>query len=126
MKQRLAFTTDNTRGLTAAQLETVNRGYDLWYDSNKFHGKDFKAWQIRSEHAKGRIIQMALQVARDSETVDPPDPDADAVQPLAGLPISPPRVDPPAPWPPEDGSTGSGEVDPNSLEPIPGTLPVAG
>lgn len=106
MKQRLEFNTDNTKGLDASQLETANRGYDLWYDANKFHGADFKAWRVRSELAKKRIMEMATQSDRSGETQDPPSPEDNAVQ-----------------WPPALGVTGGDQVNPLTLEPLTAELP---
>lgn len=135
MKQRKEFNVDNTSGLDAQRLAAVNRGYDLWYDANQFHGKDFTAWRVKSEAAKKHILEISARVARDSETADPPDPDTNAVQPVAD-PFAKGGEPKPAlpegqavdgtPWPPEDGTTGENPVDPNTLQPSPRTLPGLG
>lgn len=60
MKQRNAFTTDNSPGLDEHERKHANALFDAWARKNPYHGKDTSAWQQRAGEAQRRFVEAIV------------------------------------------------------------------
>lgn len=68
MKQRNAFTVDNSPGLDEHERKHANALFDAWARSNPYHGKDISAWQQRAGEAQRRFVEAIMSQRVPAET----------------------------------------------------------